>query len=237
MSKIHFCVYSLSCAGRGVFYVGKTSSKDRNYKHRYNEHLSLARQGKKDYKYNIIRLLLKENKTPIFNILYETDDEEDSFEKEKIFIKSLAPEANMTDGGEGICGFKFLPEQIERSRSKRIGRIVSEETKRRLAEALKGKPHTKARCENISKAKKAQNWHPTEEVRHKMSLRQQGRIYTPDLTVKWSGEKSGMSKFTDEIIKEIRRLRREENLTYKQLSVKFNISISNVGKIVNRQLW
>lgn len=46
---------------------------------------------------------------------------------------------NLTDGGDGIRGYKATPEAIEKNRRAKLGKRASEETRRKISESNKGK--------------------------------------------------------------------------------------------------
>ena len=51
------------------------------------------------------------------------------------------------------------------------------------------------------------------------------------------GELNKSSKITNEIVLEIRRLHKTENISSRKLSLKFNLSKSNILNIVNKKTW
>ena len=62
---------------------------------------------------------------------------------------------NLTDGGDGISGWKHSKETIEKCRSGNIGKKRSEETKLKMRLAKLGKPKSAEHKANMSKAQKA----------------------------------------------------------------------------------
>ena len=96
----------------------------------------------------------------------ETLTEAEAFEIEKALIAAIGrvphgPLLNMTDGGEGTSGFKRTAESVERSANTRRGRIVSEETRRKIGAANSGRKQT-----------------PEEKQKRSQSLK--GRVITPE---------------------------------------------------------
>lgn len=51
------------------------------------------------------------------------------------------------------------------------------------------------------------------------------------------GERSACAKLTDTKVREIRRLRKEDKLPYKEIGKMFGVDDSVVSRIVNRQYW
>ena len=77
---------------------------------------------------------------------------------------------NLTDGGEGQSGFIHSEETKKKMREARKGKInppLSEETRRKISEASKGKTHSEETRRKISEAIKGRKF--SEETRRKMS--------------------------------------------------------------------
>lgn len=62
---------------------------------------------------------------------------------------------NMTDGGDGICGWRHTEESKEKCRAGNLGKKRSEETKLKQRLAKLGKPKSAEHRANLSKAQKA----------------------------------------------------------------------------------
>jgi len=60
---------------------------------------------------------------------------------------------NLTDGGEGNHGYKWSKDQLENISNVRTGRVLSEEWKKNISEALKGKKKPADFGEKVSKGK------------------------------------------------------------------------------------
>lgn len=114
-----------------------------------------------------------------FEILKECNDNELDY-WEKYYIKELNTKIpngyNMTDGGGGTSGYNFsLTEETKKKISEALkGRKLSEEWRKKLSEANKGKIFSEERKKNLSESKKGEkNWnygkHHTEETRKKIS--------------------------------------------------------------------
>lgn len=139
-----------------VFYVGKGSGdRLRVTQHRNRYWLAVARKAGWDAR-----------------VVFETNDEELAFLVEQELIdkhrRLWALLTNMTDGGEGMVGFKFQEEVVERraqaqrgqkrpSVSQKLkGRPKSAEHRRNLAESMKGRTasaETRARMSKLRKGK------------------------------------------------------------------------------------
>lgn len=64
---------------------------------------------------------------------------------------------NLTDGGEGMCGYTLSEETKEKLRSAHLGRKASDETKKKLSQIHKGKKFTEESKRKISESKKGKN--------------------------------------------------------------------------------
>ena len=78
------------------------------------------------------------------NILFTNLSEKEAKEKEKELIKFYKSNIhdfgyNCTEGGDGVCGLKRTPEQIEKIKQALAGRELSEEHKKLLSEIMKGR--------------------------------------------------------------------------------------------------
>lgn len=125
-----YYVYSLTVEGEdNPFYIGKTFVGS----YRMGLHLFDAQSNKKTHKAAKIRKALKENKKIIEKIIITTKEEDTAFLIERALIKFYGRKdlgtgilCNHTDGGEGA-----------------IGRVLSDEHKRKIGLANKLKPKPK----------------------------------------------------------------------------------------------
>lgn len=86
--------------------------------------------------------LLDKYKGQIIIEVTNCEDEQSAFELEKIYVKQLRDQgyrlANMTDGGEGMCGFKMNPEIKERINAINRTKTRSDEFKAMVSAQWKG---------------------------------------------------------------------------------------------------
>lgn len=128
---------------------------------------------------------------PIVNILLENLSMNDAAECEKIAIKGLGrigfggSLVNLTDGGEGVVGYKHSLEVIEKQR----GRKLPEETKIKMSESHKQRfltPESKLKMSEYAKMQKY-----TDERRLKLSKSLTGRKFSEDHKANISKSKKG----------------------------------------------
>lgn len=82
---------------------------------------------------------------------------------------------------------------------------------------------------------------PTQENLDKRSKSRTGVLHTQEtkdkLSILFSGENSARAKINWEIVELIRSDHINIKITYKQLSLKYNVSISNIGAIIRNEIW
>jgi hypothetical protein len=99
---------------------------------------------------------------------------------------------NKTDGGDGVSG--WIPsEEHRRKLSEAIkGKTHSEKTKRKIGEASKGRTHSEETKRKMSEAKKDRTNKPhSEETKRKMSEELKGRTHSEETKIKMSEAKKG----------------------------------------------
>ncbi len=87
---------------------------------------------------------------------------------------------NLTNGGDGMKGYKMSKESIEKSRQSKIGKKASDETKRRMSESRKGKKMNFTHLTPEFKAKLSENarkYKHTDEAKKKISEASKGNKY------------------------------------------------------------
>lgn len=165
---VQFYIY-LHCKPDGTpFYVGKgTKKRAHNMANRTEWHKRLvAKHGVKI-------------------VLFPMASEQVAFDNEIVWIAALRSSGfelcNLTDGGEGPSGNKKSPEVVEKTARAHRGMKRSEETKRKISEAKKGKPkapiseETKAKISAAMRGKRNALGHKfTAESKAKCSLAQIG---------------------------------------------------------------
>lgn len=166
-----YLVYELwNPIDRTCFYVGKSSGK----RSRFSDHLRQARnlrEGKRLGDHNPIKAgtickIQDAGLVPEYRVVFESNIEQEALNMEVKLIAKYGRRntgtgilANMTDGGEGIRGWKLSEEARANRVSSMKGRKLSEETKAKMRLAALGRKHS-------------------EETRQKISEVQKGRIQT-----------------------------------------------------------
>jgi hypothetical protein len=171
-----FYVYQLEdCTGK-VFYIGKGQGR-RMFSHFEKGKLKTHCNKKL---YNKINSIFNNGGFVNPVIIFRSDDETECFKKEIEMISLIGLEnlCNLTLGGEGTSGYKLSDETRKKmsaaNRKWKAPRIVSEETKKKISDALKGHPG---------------NWkgkQMPEEMKEKMSKAKRGKKFTEEHKAKLS---------------------------------------------------
>lgn len=147
--KKKFVIYKFQNLIDGKIYIGKTA---RTLSERLKEHL------KKSIPCYIDRAI---NKYGIenfdFDIIADADTEKELNKLEKFFIKFFGckfPDGyNLTDGGEGILGYKAPSALSQRLSEQHKGRPVTQKQRQAISKKLKEREFTAEHKANISAAK------------------------------------------------------------------------------------
>lgn len=168
----HF-VYALIDQNGSRFYIGKTNDPEKRRK----RHVYDATNLELNYPvHNKIRKILRAGDNISVEIIEYglTDGNVDA--REQFWIaehrKNSLKLYNVADGGEGGKG--VTPAIIEKVRQKNIGKVLSEETRRKISLSNKGKKFSDQHKKKLSKSRKKRAI--TLETRHKMSNSAKGKI-------------------------------------------------------------
>jgi len=129
-------------------------------------------------------------------VLEDCSSEEEATAREILWIRELNTKApsgfNLTDGGEGSSGHAPTPEARARMAASRVGRKHSEETKRKMSEALRGNQRAcgrvlsndeRVRLGAFARAANQGRVH-TPGARARMAASRVGRKYSPETIAK-----------------------------------------------------
>lgn len=126
-------------------YIGKTSGRSAAaaVEARWRKHLSSALDGAG---WRLARAMRKHGaQNFVIGHLHICKTERGAFELEKMEIARLAPEYNMTSGGEGVAGYRWTQEQLAAVRGSRrerlLGKAKTPEHAHNISLGKKGKPY------------------------------------------------------------------------------------------------
>jgi NUMOD3 motif len=140
------------------------------------------------------------------NILVEEcPDEARALEDEKLLIAIYGRKdngtgilRNLTDGGEGIAGYVFSEEQIQRLSESHMGHVPSKETRQKMSESRRGVVFSKETRQKISNSSKGHQRCLgrvlSDETRRKISESHKGLIFTAEHRRKMSESAKGKKK-------------------------------------------
>lgn len=176
-------IYKITNTINGKFYIGQSV----NFKKRWSKHRRDARCG---CHYRLHRSMRKHG---VDNFIIEFIEENIPQiilnDREKLWIATLIPHYNMTDGGGGVVGWKPTEEQRCKMSTAQIGRVHSEETRRSISIANKGKVNSAEARSKMSIA--ATGRFCSAETRRVMSIARVGRIPSAESVQKMSRSQSG----------------------------------------------
>lgn len=122
-------IYRLWYKDCETVYVGSTN----NFKKRCKQHFYKLKKGE-HHNFIVQRVYNKYGKDCLnFEIIHKANEDDNLFELEDFYIKELKPFANISDA-------RGSHPHTEEAKEKMRGRIVSEETRRKLSESNKGRP-------------------------------------------------------------------------------------------------
>lgn len=133
-----FYVYALFRDDGRIFYIGK------GQRHRWDDHVKGASAGKFGYRFHIIRDMQARGVEMPRIKLHEGLTESIAHEYEVALIKAigrypLGPLVNLTDGGEGMTGFKHTPETLAMMSVVHRGNKISPEARAKISASKLGK--------------------------------------------------------------------------------------------------
>lgn len=193
------CIYELTDPDSGIGrYLGKADDPCA----RYREHLQPCRLRADTHKNHWIKSLLEQGKKPGLNILMRCLESlwpifEQAFIAAYRIRQTRDILTNTQDGGEGSSH----------------GREFSEETRKKISIAKKGKPHSPAHCQALSCAKMGKP-RPC-----------------------CQGEKNHKAKMTEAKVTEARQLYATGEWPQQALVAYFGIAQTTMWRIVTRKAW
>jgi hypothetical protein len=171
------------------FYVGKGHGK------RCEFHLDEAKYytNRKSKKLNKIRKLMSLGLKPIITKVEENVSDSDAIDFECLLIAEMRdigiPLTNMTDGGDGVQGYKHTEEHKQMMRELFTGRIFTEEHRQAMS-----KPKSEEGRKNMALARQTTVYKPSEETKRKTSEALKGRSFTDEHRAKIKAGLTGKPK-------------------------------------------
>ena len=200
---------------RELRYIGKTS---KSLKQRLNGHI---RDNSKCHRVNWIKGLMKIGLMPEIFVIEETT--EDYWEREERwfinYFRAIGCNlTNGTDGGEGSYGFKHNQEAKDKLRQVRLGKIPSEETRRKMSASQLGRKHSDETKRKISEANSGRKL--SEETIERIIVRNKERKHSESAKRKISAANKGKVRTaeTKERMSEAQRGKKHSEETKKKIS-------------------
>ena len=211
---MHYYTYAYLREDRTPYYIGK-GKDNRAYRRRD--------KGIKPPKDKSKILILKQNLT-----------EEESFRHEVYMIAMFGRKDlgtgilhNRTNGGDGVSG-AVVSDETRRKMSEALkGKPRSKEIRRKISEAHKGKTHSEESRKNMSESQKGKTF--SEETRRKISETRKGKTFSEETKRKMSEVKKGKT-FSEEHKRKL-----SESQKGKTLSEETKRKLSEVRK--GRKWW
>lgn len=229
LQEENFCVYKITNLINGKIYIGKTF----NINTRWEKHIKIA-ENKEEKAYQYLHKSI--NKYGVENFIIEELEnnltEQESFEKEKFWIKTLNSKncdvgMNLTDGGEGASGLKWSEHSRDKIRGENnhnFGKELSLETKEKLSQALSGENNPFYNKKHSEETIIFLKNRPISEEQRKLSS--EGT----------RGSNSPRAKLTEEKVLKIREMF-SNGISQKNISELFGVKRHTINQIVNRVRW
>jgi len=168
-------------------YVGQTG----DFKSRMKKHLY---ESKKEYPHSTIEIEIMEYGINNYDISKMEFPLSDLNNQEMYFIRYFQTReyyggCNLTDGGDGIRGYKFSEDSKRKMSEIKKGKLLSEEHKKKLKEARKSRIFTNETKRKISESNKGK--HFSEETKEKISNAKKGKSVSEETKRKISNSIRG----------------------------------------------
>lgn len=182
-----YTIYKATNKINGKSYVGF----DGSWPNRKRQHERSSTRGSNFHFHCALRFYGFENFE--WEIVFQSTDKNYTHKiMEPFFISifnTLVEGYNMTEGGDGILGFKHSEEAILKIKEKRKTQIFTEEHRRKISLALSQRTISDTTREKLSNAKKKENL--SEETLKKLSESQKGKKMSDEARLKMSIAKKG----------------------------------------------
>jgi group I intron endonuclease len=217
-------IYKVENLINGKVYIGKTI---KSLNRRKTEHYSAVKQGSQ---YVFHKALRKYNENIFdWSIIATAKSEKELLEIEKFFISQYKKEKvlyNMTDGGDGISGYKHTNEA--KNKMSRKDSTHSKETKKIMSEKHKGKKYSLG-------------YKHTEESRIKNSESHKGHKVTDETKLKLSKANSGENNphaiLNNSKVRIIKFLLKRNDMSVKEIAYFFDVNPYSIHNIKQKKHW
>lgn len=219
-----FCIYMIMNLINGKIYIGRAANPEKRWKmhrqisNRPNDknhqliHKSIRKYGSSNFLFRVIQKLFSDKES------MEAETYWINFYKTNVYRFGNEFGYNLTDGGEGKSGYKHsqtTKKKISIANSGKL-RSPSDRKKRSICYTGNGNPmfgkhHTSKSIDIISNTRKT------------MGVAK--------------GIKNAKVKLTEQQVKEIKFLLKEEKLQQKQIAIIFNVNASAIQKIASGKNW
>ena len=174
-----------------------------------------------------------------FEVIEEVQDKDDLRIRERHYVdteKALLRNRgfNTDPSTSGYFGYKHSEETRRKISEANKGKTLSEEARRKISEANKGKPLSEEHRRKIGEARKGKKH--SEESRRKMSEAQKGKKHSEETRRKISeaqiGCKNHSAVLNREQVIEIRRSYLEENIIQIELARMYGVSRQTISNVL-----
>lgn len=209
-------VYTVTLNGTDKSYVGITQQFP--VRKRWEQERYRAKKGDGGYFYSALRTHGPESFD--WQIISICENRYDACRAEKTWIAAGWSTYNTTEGGEGCLGYKHTKEAKRKIGDSHKGKIVSEETRKKLSASATGQKRifSEEHIANLAAANKrngaTRNKEVSKETREKLSKVMANRIIRPETIEKQKQKLIGVKHSPERIAKRVatRATKKEEKL-------------------------
>lgn len=176
------------------FYIGKGSGK------RMHEHFRKSERGTNPYKDNKIDEIKSENRKPYTKKIYQNLGENEAYLREHVLMSFLKvqPNCKLTN-----LNYELMkPPVMEGKENPMSNHNFSEEHKRKISKAKKGKKFSEEHKQNLSKSKRGENHHNSKLTERKASeikwLSKYSNLTQDQIGSKYNVEQNNVSRIKRE---------------------------------------
>jgi len=228
---MNYYIYVLQNKINNKIYIGKTNNPNK----RIQWHKDISNMSDNYANCSLIHRAIRKYGFSNFTscVIEEFDCETSCLDAEKFWIEFFRTNVcrygdqygyNLTDGGDGVSGFKHSQEAKEKVSKKNKGRVLSLETRIRMSNGHKGKPspmlgksHSKETKQKLSSYVKGENNYFF------------GKSFV--------GDNHPTAKLNDAKVKEIIVLLKENTISQKEIAKLYNVSLPTINKIYLNKTW